>query len=296
MSGGALHIALSRAGAQIVPPAPLGVEAMLLGRRAEEAAELLPLLFNLCRAAQETGARVALGLPARPGAADALAQEILREHLIRLFVLWPRRLGLRPAPLPGAQDLPRALFGPGGRLPDPAGLDCWLGAEGGVAPVLDAIAQAFAPGEAVADLPAPRHDTLPLGRAQENSPWVRHPDHPLLGAAERRFGRGPFWRALARLVDADACARGALDLAPRAVAGTVLVQAARGTYAVSARLESGRIAAFARRTPTDHLLAAGGALAQSLASLPPARLHLAPLVVDILDPCVPVEIEEPADA
>ncbi|MEX5726961.1 hypothetical protein Ga0609869_000314 [Rhodovulum iodosum] len=296
MTLAALHIALIQGGVRVAPPAPLGVEAMVLGRSAEEAAEMLPRLFNLCRAAQETGARMALGLPARPGVTEALAQEILREHLMRLFVLWPRRLGLAPTRLPDADDLRAAVFGPAGGLPDPGGLDGWLASGSGVAPVLNAIARAFAPGEAVADLPAPRPDTLCRAVAQENSPWSRHRDAALLHSAEQRFGRGPLWRALGRLVDLDACARGTLDCAPRKIDGTCYVHAARGTYTLSARLVEGRVAAFVRHTPTEHLLAPGGALEQALAGLPPAKAHLAPLLVDILDPCLPVEITEAAHA
>ncbi|MBK1635118.1 HupK protein [Rhodovulum adriaticum] len=296
MTLAALHIALTPDGARITPPAALGVEAMLLGRRAEDAAALLPRLFNLCRVAQETGARMALDLPVPADTAQALTREILREHLIRVCVLWPRRLGLPPAPLPAPADVPGAVFGPAGRLPDPDGLKDWMASGGGVAPVFDAIARAFGPGEAVADLPAPTPETLCRGVAQENTPWNRHRDSALLHTAERRFGRGPLWRALARLVDLDACARGALDLAPSHINGVAYVPAARGTYAVSARVTGGHIAAFTRHTPTDQLLAPGGALEQSLATLPPAKTHLAPLMVDILDPCLPVQIAEAADA
>lgn len=296
MTQAALHIALTPDGARITPPARLGVEAMLLGRPAEAAAELLPRLFNLCRVAQETGARMAVGLPPQPDTGRALAQEILREHLMRFFVFWPRRLGLAPAPLPDPKALRRLVFGPSGRAPGPDGLDGWLASGGGVAPVFDAIARAFAPGEAVADLPEPTRETLCEAVAQENSPWDRHRGNGLLRAAERRFGRGPLWRALARLVDLDAVARGPRGLVTRCSGGVAYVPAARGIYAVSARVHAGRIAAFARHTPTDHLLAPGGALEQSLASLPPAKLHLVPLVVDILDPCLPVQITAAAHA
>ncbi|TCO70557.1 HupK protein [Rhodovulum euryhalinum] len=291
MTAGALHIALGPAGPGFAAPAPAPVEALVLGRTPDEAAELLPRLFNLCRAAQGMGARLALGLPV--GAADhaALAAEIGREHLIRLCVLWPRRLGLPAAPLPGPDTLAGAVFGRRG-LPDPAGFDGWLASGQGVAPVLAAIAAAFGPGEAVADVPLPSPATLAAPVAQENSPVARHPKAPLLAEVARRFGRGPLWRAVARLIDLEAVAAGRADLAPRRHGDWVHVAAARGTYALSARVTGGRVTALARRTPTDHLLAGGGALAQVLASLPPAKAHLAPLVVDILDPCVPVVIRE----
>jgi hypothetical protein len=78
--------------------------------------------------------------------------------------------------------------------------------------------------------------------------------------------------------------------------GRALVPAARGLYAVAARVEGGRVAAFARVTPTDHLLAPGGVLDRSLAALPADRGALAPLLLDILDPCSPVQVMEAEDA
>ncbi|GAA0309809.1 HupK protein [Rhodovulum strictum] len=296
MSLAALDIALTPGGVRIRPPVPAPVEALLLGRTPLEAAELLPRLFNLCRAAQGMGARLALGLPLGPQDHAALGCEILHEHLARFCVLWPRRLGLPPAPLPGPGALGAAIFGPAARLPDPDDFPRWLAAGAGVAPVLAAIADAFAPGEAVADLPAPRPETLVAALAQENTPAARNADAPLLSATESRFGRGPLWRALARLADLDALAAGRADLAPRRQGNWVFVPAARGCYALSARVGAGRVTAFARMTPTDHLLAPGGALAQALATLPPARAHLAPLVVDILDPCIAVTIREAQNA
>jgi hypothetical protein len=292
----ALHIALAPDGPAIRRPAPPPVEALLLGRTPEEAAAMLPRLFNLCRAAQGLGARIALGLAARPEDIAALRQEILREHAIRLFVLWPRRLGLPAAPLPKPGDLRQAVFGPGQAPPDPAGLRAWMAAGAGVGRVFQAIADAFAPGEAVAHLPAPTAVSLGRAVAQENSLWARHPNAPLLDAVEAEWGRGPLWRALARLVDLDACLRGALDLEPRSQDGLTIVAAARGSYALSARVADGRVTAFARHTPTDHLLAPGGAFDQAFATLPAARQDRAPLLVDILDPCVPVDIVEAAHA
>ncbi|ARC89699.1 hypothetical protein B5V46_14335 [Rhodovulum sp. MB263] len=293
----ALHIALGAAGPRIVSPAPVPVEALLLNRRPEEAAALLPRLFGLCRAAQSLGARAALGLPVRPGDRAALADEILREHLMRFFVFWPRRLGLPPAPLPAQGRMAEAVFGPAGGCPGPGALSDWLASGLGVAPVLAGIAARFGPGEAVADLPESTAESLAGGAAQENSPWLRHRDNPLLAGIEARLGRGPLWRAAARLVDLEACLTGALapgaELRP---GGTVLVPTARGLCALSARVCEGRVSSFRRWTPTDHLLAPGGVLERSLASLPRARGALAPLVVDILDPCMPVQFEETADA
>jgi hypothetical protein len=40
------------------------------------------------------------------------------------------------------------------------------------------------------------------------------------------------------------------------------------------------------------MLAPGGMLMRSLASLPPSKAGLAPLVLNILDPCVPVTLTQ----
>ncbi|BAQ70333.1 hypothetical protein NHU_03190 [Rhodovulum sulfidophilum] len=292
----ALHIALGAAGPRIVPPAPVPVEALLLNRKVEEAALLLPRIFGLCRAAQSLGARAALGLPVRPADRTALADEILREHLMRFFVFWPRRLGLPSTPLPAQGRMAEAVFGPVARCPGPGALDDWLASGAGVAPVLAAIAVRFGPGEAVADLPAATADSLASGAAQENSPWLRHRDSSLLAGIAARFGRGPLWRAAGRLVDLEACLTGRLAPEADSRPGPVLVPTARGICALSARVREGRVSSFRRWTPTDHLLAPRGVLERALASLPRARVELAPLVVDILDPCLPVHFEEAADA
>lgn len=291
----ALGIVLRPEGARLAvnltPPDPLPVAAMLLGRPPEEVAVMLPRLFNLCGAAQGHAARLALGLAVEAAPAR---REILRDHLAKLCLIWPKLLGLRPQPLPdhwaeGGSALQDWLWG--GEKPG----DLWhfLISGRGVAPLLATLGHAFAPGEAVAVLP-PLADPMAL-TAQENSPAGRVADEPLMRQAEARFGRGPFWRALGRIVDLHALAQAPLAAeTPRP--GLALVAAARGTYALSARAEAGMVTALSRVTPTDHLLAPGGALALSLASLPATKAGLAALVVDILDPCVAVSVQELAHA
>lgn len=312
----ALQITLSRKGdglaARIVPPAPAPVAAMMIGRPAVEVADLMPRLFNLCGQAQGLAARLALGLPcgaeaAGDPAADTAGtvavaaaaarearREILRDHLAMLCLHWPRALGLAPQPLPadwaaGGAALSRWIWGG----PPPPSLAGWLTEGRGVAPLLSAIAARFDPGDAVADLP-PLTDPMSL-KAQENSPAGRVSDAPLMQAAEAAFGRGPLWRALGRVVDlarlAEAAPRAAL-IAP----GVALVDAARGSYALSLAVQDGRVTALTRVTPTDHLLAPGGVLELALARLPATRSDRAALLVDILDPCVPVLLREAENA
>lgn len=279
----------TRLAAEIRLPKPLPLAQLVSGRSPFAVAELLPRLFNLCAEAQGMAARLALGLPM--GERGALAEEIRREHLLKLTVIWPGLLGLPTAALPQAEaDLRRAVFG-GPALPDPAGFESWLASDAGVAPLLRRIAALFAAGEAVADLPAlPPRQTMSL-RAFENSPAARQAAHPLLVAVAERQGKGPLWRVLGRLVDLQAC----LAEMPRPLilaCGAAIVPAARGSYGLRAQVERGQVTGLSRVTPTDHLTAPGGVLAQSLASLPADKVALAPLLVSILDPCLPVELRE----
>lgn len=288
---GSLRIALTPAGPRIFRPADLPVARLLRGRDAAEVAEMLPRLFNLCGAAQGEAARLALGIETDDNPEDTTRREVLRDHLAKLFIAWPRLLGLAPQPLPqnwaeGGRRLSRAIWG---HAEMPGDLRRWLGWDEGVAPVLSAIAETFSKGEAEAALPA-LSDPFTVA-AEDNSPAARVADHPLMQEAEARFGRGPFWRALGRAVDLQAAIEdvfGAESPAP----GRATAPAARGTYAIEVALQDGRLTDLTRITPTDHLLAPGGVLERSLATLPAAKARLAPLVVDILDPCVPWEVAD----
>ncbi|MEM6677593.1 MAG: hypothetical protein AAF675_06955 [Pseudomonadota bacterium] len=192
----------------------------------------------------------------------------------------------------------RALFGPTGRLPShPEGFDAFLAAGSGIAGVLRLIAETFRTGEACADgLALVTCETAFDARAPlENSIAARHAAHPVMARLEARTGRGPLWRAAGRAYDLEAALDGdfvATVLRP----GRVTVPAARGLYALEAEARDGIVTAFTRVTPTDHLLTPGGILERTLASLPADRAGLAPLILDILDPCSPVQLEEVAHA
>lgn len=275
--------------AQAGPALP--VAAMLLGTRVETAAALLPRLFNLCRVAQAQAVAVALGRPAPEG-----GTEILRDHLLKLFVTWPVLLGLSARPMPaGWQTDPgairRAVFGPEGVPATPDEMARFLVSGHGVGPILGAIDRNFRKGEAVtAMLPFAVATNLWTGAALENSPAARHARNPALAALEVSRGRGPLWRAAARLFDIAALLDEGLPPPESPARGEALVQATRGLYGLRLRAEGGIVTAFARVTPTDSLLAPGGVLAQSLAALDAARAGQAALVLDILDPCSPVTL------
>ena len=281
-----------------VPAPTLPVARMVEGQRVEAAAALLPRLFNLCRVAQEIAARAAFGLPLAAGWQEALCAEIQREHVVKLCLKWPGLLSLPAVSLPcdwqaNPDALRAAVFGPEGRLPaDWDGFNRWLAHEG-ASPAIRAIDALFAPGEAVrAALPLTTPATVFAPGRQENSAAARQAHHPVLAQIEAEHGRGPLWSAMGVAYDLEALLDGARPALSQVADGAV-VPAARGLYAVRARVENGRVAAFARITPTDHLLAEGGALDQSLASLPVAKARaLAPLLLSVLDPCFPVTLNQ----
>lgn len=285
----------------------LPVEALVIGKPVAVAADLLPRLFNLCGGAQAVAARLSLGLPAN----DDPRAEILRDHRLKLCVILPRTFGLDPIPLPaparphhpaalpdspaavsaaapGAMDA-AALLGPEG-LPDmPSRL------AGPLAPLFHRVAATFPPGMATcAELPLP-HAPLADG-AFENSPAGRQSHHPLLRRIEQTHGRGPLWRLAGLMADLEAASHNRLPAPALSADGTAKVPAARGIYALRVTQRDGIVTGLCRRTPTDHQLAPGGALLQSLANLPATHRALAPKVIALHDPCIPVTIREAAHA
>lgn len=284
MAGGT-EIRLSPGAVQITraPALPLG--RLVLGRPVAEVAALLPRLFNLCRMAQGAAARAALGLPPEVTAAD-LAAEVLHDHLAALFVTLPPLLALAPA-RPPQTAVTEALFGPAGLPRNLSDLHLWLTSGAGVSSLTQAVNRTF-PGRS-ASAPALPVPADPLGDGPyDTSLAARRADQPLLTALEADRGRGPLWRLMARLVDAEACLRGDLPAVTLAN-GIALAPAARGTYALRLTHAGGLVTGITRRTPTDHLLAPGGTLTHALTGIKPA---LAPLVIALHDPCEPVTIKE----
>lgn len=275
-------------GYRVIRPAALPLGALVLGHPVDEVAKMLPRLFNLCRVAQETAVRLSLRLTTSLDR-DALAAEVLRDHLLRLSVILPPMLGL---PVRGiAGDPLLVLFGQGRGLPvDLIGLRAWLAAGEGAAPLVSKVAQAFGPGEAAVDLPYVDAATALSVVAVENSAAGRQAAHPLLRSIAARQGRGPLWRLLGMLADAEAAVAGRLPQ-PTIADGVARVAAARGSYALRLGQVGGMVTRIDRVTPTDHLLAPGGALECALTALPVAKRHLASVVAALHDPCMAVKVE-----
>lgn len=286
MTLGAAELIQASHGWRIIRQPGPDLARLLIGRPVDEAAALLPRLFNLCRMAQGTAARLSLGLPVTEGT----SAEIIRDHLAHLYVILPRALRLDPAPPPNLQDRV-ALFGPTGRLPqDPAALHPWLASDCAMARLARQVERLFP--VALGNLPRlPKAQGMTPG-AFENSPAARQADHPLLQA----LPWGPLWRLLGRLCDLDAALDNRLPAPRRLADGTAVVQAARGSYALRLTHAAGRITGLARLTPTDHQLAPGGALDTALGFLPTDRPDLARALVALHDPCIPVTVREVSHA
>lgn len=273
-------------GLRVSAPPALPLDQLVLGKPVVHVLETLPRIFNLCKTAQGVALRMACHLPVGAEDIQELHHEILRDHQMRLSVLLPAQLGIDGAAL--------------APIPPDMGLDQALA----TSPLLAHLAKLFAPGEAC------------VAAGPENSVADRQAECPVMQSAEARFGRGPLWRVLARYTELENPIFPTPVLEPsdegdrdtgrdkgphkdgdaNRGGNWAVVPAARGSYRLRARVEAGKITAFARRTPTDDMLCPGGRVDQSLASLPRAKAALAPLVLDILDPCVPLTLKEAQDA
>jgi hypothetical protein len=312
---------------------------VLAGRTPAEALALLGRLYSVCGQAQRAAAELALaaasGAPLAPGRhvelETAVARECVTEHLWRLLVDWPRKLGVAGAPdrfaywyrriAAGDQDWPREL---GAELTtawlgrEPARLEDWraldaydatLRTAGSPFAALFAALHAAERAAAAGSVdPAAQVGAAPP--AHETGAFVQHGEHPWL-AALQAAGRGLEARvgarivALARLLDALAMpgTTGAeVDLdaeSPVERCGRAAVTTARGVLVHDATLVAGRITQYGIRTPTECNFATEGAyralLAKRRAVDPAAAVWLADLWALALDPCVPYTVRS-ADA
>lgn len=251
--------------------APLPVAGLVIGKPVDEAAELLPRLFNLCRTAQDIAARMAFSLPLPVTPKEDLTREILRDHLLKFGVTWPGFFGGRPQPIPqilgdDTAAVRAALFGPPGSLPeDPGDFATFLASGSAATDLLLEIRTGFAPGEAcAADLTAATRQNVFGAAALENSVAARQAHRPVMRHIEQEFGRGPLWRATARLYDAQDCLTGRLPDAVIVAPGRAVVPAARGLYAISAEVEDGRVKNFRRVHPDRSSSGTGRAAGPSL--------------------------------
>lgn len=286
MSLGAAELVADAKGWRILRHPGPNLAAALLGRPVEEVTMLLPRIFNLCRMAQSSAARLSLGLSDAP---EDTAPEVIQDHLAQIFVILRRAFALGPIAPPTAVSL-ADLFGPAQSLPrDPAGLAAWLTTVTPLTELIRAVQTSFPAG--LGKTPVLLFPGSGAAGAYENSAAGRQSNHPLLHAIESNQGRSPLWRAMGLLADLEAALLGRLPPA-RLTGGAAIVQAARGSYALRLTHDQGRVTALHRVTPTDHQLAPGGALERALQTLPPAQPDLAARLVALFDPCIPVRLAE----
>jgi hypothetical protein len=298
---------------------------VLAGRTPDEALALLGRLYAVCGQAQRAAAELALcaaGGPAltadrRAALETGVAHEGVVEHLWRLLVDWPRKLGVTGAPDRFAYWYRRIAAREAGwhELERELAID-WIGAP--VAPLVEwSELDEFDAWHRVSDTPFARlfaalHAAAPVEAARlagEGAPETgaveQYADHgwiaALLGA-----GRGLEARVAARLVAASALigalaspaecdSEVELDAAsPAERCGRAAVQTARGMLVHDVRLEDGRIASYAIRTPTECNFADGGAyralVTQRNAADAASAARLADLWALALDPCVPYSV------
>lgn len=281
MTLGAASLVVGAAGWRIDRQPGPDLAAYLRGRPVDEVASLLPRLFNLCRMAQASAARLTLGLPMT---GEDPSTEVIGDHMARLLVTLRRAFGLAPM-VP-----PPALFGFASQMPrDLAGLQDWLSQDTPLAHLGRTIQSEFPVALGVTPaLPEPKAQLL----AVENSPAGRQVAHPLMQALAATQGRSPLWRYIGVLIDLQAALAGALPPPQLLPDGTAKVQAARGSYFLLITQTAGLVTGLTRITPTDHQLATGGALELALRHLPANRPDLAARLVALFDPCIPVTVPE----
>lgn len=264
----------------------------VVGKPIGVVATMLPRLSPQCRVTRAQAVSVALRL----GAPADVATEIVHQHLLKLFVSWPEHLGLgtRLLPVNWADDpssVLNAVFGRNGEPVSAADFGQFLLSGHGVAPVLRAIDRVFEKGEGCsAKLPLATPRNLWGGGALENSAAMRHVSNPAMLAIEGARGRGPLWRATARVLDIAAVFDKVLPAPYSPEPGVAIVSTIRGIYGLHLKSEGGVVTEFKQVTATDCLMAAGGVIEQSLASLDAARHELTPLLMEIIDPCSPASL------
>lgn len=291
--GGKPLVTLSKSG-------EISATRLLIGRNRAEAMRLVPLIFNLCPAAQSTAAAIAMGRTPEADASLRIAVETLREHALVMVREWPAALGrqseiemlggLTVASLPGRLDsLERVLFGGSADfvLRD---FEAWLSQSGAsVASDLATVAG-----------------------------WPKAPGQ--IACADPTFvGRVLFQPALKRIVEAEGITLFARMAARTIEAASLIVEirsgniaarygairdgegwveAARGRLTHSVRLRNGLIESYCITTPTDGMTGDGTfleALLRSASEAPAAiRRQQIAIAMTCADPCMPVVWDEEA--
>ncbi|HXQ64676.1 MAG TPA: hypothetical protein VN787_07465 [Steroidobacteraceae bacterium] len=308
---------------------------VLVGSTPAVALAMLGRLYAVCGRAQGACAELALaaasGLPL-PGARRAeLARrvgcEAVQEHLWRLMLDWPAKLGLAPltelfkhwygrigadepgwAPALLEELADRALGVPLAQLADWQSLalfDRWSSSSpAALATLFQRLHEAGI--AQCADVDESCRATL---AAECACTLAGYAEHPWLAALARR-GRWLEAHVGARLVGAvtltsalaaESCAPVEMDAeAPAPGRGVAIVTTARGVLALDVTLLAGRIAAYEIRTPTDCNFAPDGAFVRRVVGRSAPTAEAARRCADLwalaLDPCVSYAVLPPAES
>ncbi|WP_018391456.1 nickel-dependent hydrogenase large subunit [Ancylobacter sp. FA202] len=300
---------------RFAPVAGPDVARCVVGRSREEAAGLLPRVYNLCGGAHAVAAAAALGLP--EPCRDRLSER-LRDHAVAVFAEWPALFGGAPdraalRQLAGtAEDhlaLRRHVLGDDVAASEldlaratPAEFGKWLDrAASPTARLMRRLQDTLHPDWGrveldrpdMADVVAALEDGTPRV-ARETTAADGWRGAPLIRDLLAREGMSLFVRLLARLLDLLAGLAGNAGPAPdrRPPPGIGFAYAARGLLAHRARVEDGVVVDYRILAPSAWNLAPDGLLARMLAALPTndETSRLARIAVAAVNPCVPVRL------
>lgn len=292
--GGKHRITLSTKGAN-------SASRLLLGRSRVEAMRLVPLMFNLCPAAQSAAAAIALGLPSDAEADLRIAVETLREHALVMLREWPAALG-READI-GAMTGMAKKFAP--ELLDNLESVLFDGRSDLVLNDLEAWLRESPAGSATDLATVARWPKAPGRINFDNDPTfiARVLHHPSLKRIVDAEGLTLFARMCARAIETAALIReirsGNIAIRHGAIRdGKGWAEAARGRLTHSASLRNGLIENYCITTPTDGMTGNRAfleTLLNSAATAPVAvRRQRMAVAMTCADPCMPVVWDEEA--
>lgn len=270
------------------------VSHLLVGRRCEDALRLVPLIFNLCPAAQGAAAAMAMGIAPAAGTHFAIAFETLREHALVMLRDWPLALD----DVPSTGDLAGLAALCGNHLHDlEYTLFCSRAAD-----VLDDFdgwleSRQSRPAKYLAQVQTWPKSSGRLATGPDPTFIGRVMQHPSLCRLVKSEGMTLFVRMAARAIEAatlivEITSGGASIRYGRTENSGGWAEAARGRLVHDARLRHGTIEGYRIETPTDSMIGDSAFLQnllQSAATGPEAgRSGRIKIALTCADPCLPV--------
>jgi len=272
----------------------LAASHLLVGKRCADAIRLMPLIFNLCPAAQGAAAAMAMDLSPAADTHTAIASETLREHALVMLRDWP--LALQETPR--TADLAGLATLSGSRIRD---LEHALFASRAIE-VLDNFeswrqTSKSAPAKYLARVARWEKSAGRIDAEPDPTFINRVIHHPALHAIVEREGTTLFARMAARLIEAALLIEEIASGRPgarygRSDQGRGWAEAARGRLLHNVRLRNGLIEDYRIATPTDSMIGSGAFLQRLLQSAaagsPAERNDRIRIALTCADPCLPV--------